>query len=90
MGDEEVAFEEKAKVLDVVIENKSSDKLDILLTYMGLSSLVKLVLKDSSRLPVIKNGVKEKAVLDVLKKHGYINDYAVDSKANEIRVKRKK
>ena len=51
--------------------------------------MTKLVSGDTSRLPQIKNGAEEKAILSVLK-HGYIEDFSVDDEGGTIKVERKK
>ncbi len=52
--------------------------------------MTKLVSGDTSRLPSIKNGVEEKAILSVLKKHEFIEDFSADDADETIRVERKK
>lgn len=68
----------------------SKVNLRILLQNMGFLNMTKLVSGDTSRLPSIKNGVEEKAILSVLKKHGFIEDFSADDADETIRVERKK
>ena len=89
-GDENVPASEKCNFLDLLISKNIKDNLQILLQKMGFSNMTKLVSGDTSRLPVIKNGAEENAILSVLKKHGYIWDFSANSEDETIRVERKK
>ena len=89
-ADAEFPYKEKASLLDYLISNDCKSDLPFLLERMDLSNLVKLVNKDSSRLPQIKNGDKEIAILTVLKNHGYIEGFESDKDSDVIRVERKK
>ena len=85
-----ISVADKATLFDVLINDKEDVDLEKLLQKMGFSNMIKLVSGDTSRLPQIKNGVEEKAVLNILKKHGYIEDYSVDEGTNTIKVDRKR
>ena len=89
-ADAELPYIEKASLLDRLISNDCKSDLSVLLEKMDLSNLVKLVNKDSSRLPQIKNGDKEIAILNVLKNHGYIEGFKIGKESDTIRVDRKK
>ncbi len=89
-ADSEFSYKDKASLVDILISNDCKSDLPLLLEKMGLSNLIKIVNKDSSRLPQIKNGDKEIALLTVLKNHGYIEGFECDKDSETIRVDRKK
>lgn len=85
-----LSYKEKASLVDLLISNDCKSDLSLLLVKMDLSNFTKIVNKDSSRLPQIKNGDKEIAILTVLKNHGYIEGFESDKDSDTIRVERKK
>lgn len=89
-SDEDIVFNDKISLFELLIENQCHEDLALILQRMNLENLTKLVSGDTSRLPYIKNGKKEVAVLDILKKYCFIEDYAVDGASGTIKVERKK
>lgn len=88
--DRNVSATEKSNLMDLLISDDIDVDLEILLQKMGFSNMTKLVSGDTTRLPNINNGVGEQAVLNVLKKHDYIEDFSVDEDNNTIKVERKR
>ena len=88
--DKIISVSEKSNLMYLLITRGSDVDLQILLQKMGFSNMTKLVSGDTSRLPQIKNGAEEKAILSVLKKHGYVENYNVDDDGESIKVERKK
>ena len=88
-SDESISVYVKCNLLDLLITNECRENLETLLLKMGFSNMTKLVSGDTSRLPMIKNGAEEKAVLSVLKKHGYIVDFSANDNEPTIRIIRK-
>lgn len=88
--DKNISVSEKSNLIDLLITKGSDVDLQFLLQKMGFSNMTKLVSGDTSRLPQIKNGAEEKAILSVLKKHGYVENYNVDDDGDTIKVERKK
>lgn len=88
--DESISNADKNALMDLLITNKDDVDLQMILQKMGFSNMTKLVSGDSSRLPQIKNGADEKAILTTLKKHGFIEDFSVDEDTDTIKVDRKK
>lgn len=89
-ADSVFSYKEKASLVDLLISNDCKSDLSLLLEKMDLSNFTKIVNKDSSRLPQIKKGDKEIAILTVLKNHGYIEGFESDKDSDTIRVERKK
>ena len=87
--DPNVALKIKLVVLDFLAENNCLDDLAVILHKMNLDNLTKLVSGDTSRLPKIKNGENENAVLNVLEKHGFIAGFEIDEATNTLKVERK-
>ncbi len=88
--DESISNTDKNALIDLLITNRDDVDLKLLLQKMGFSNMTKLVSGDSSRLPQIKNGAGEKAILATLKKHDFIKNFSIDENTNTIKVERKK
>ena len=86
--DDDISTADKTVMLDLLITDKADVDLETLLQRMGFSNMTKLVSGDTSRLPQIKNGTEEQTVLNLLKKHGYIEGFSIDE--DTIKVERKK
>lgn len=85
-----ISVTDKVALLDVLLSEKKDVDLEKLLVKMGFSNMTKLVSGDTSRLPQIRNGAEEKAVLNLLKKYNYIEGYSVDEETETIKVDRKR
>ena len=99
-GDEELLYRlfedtgisvaDKVALLDVLISDKKDIDLVRFIQKMGFPNMIKIVSGDATRLPRISNGAEEKAVLNFLKKHNYIDGYSIDEETGTIKVNRKK
>lgn len=58
--DPDIAFNDKVFFIDALIAEHRYEDLPFIFKTIGVGSLVKLVNKDTSRLPSIPNGEKEK------------------------------
>ena len=85
-----ISVTDKVALVDVLLSEKKDVDLEKLLVKMGFSNMTKLVSGDTSRLPQIRNGAEEKAVLNLLKKYNYIEGYTVDEETETIKVDRKR
>ena len=88
--DTDIPVSEKSGFIDFLITNELDVDLSVLIQKMGFDNMTKLVSGDTTRLPQIKNGVDEKCLLTMLKKHGFVEDFSVDEDTNTIKVERKK
>ena len=85
-----ISVTDKVALIDVLLSEKKDVDLEKLFVKMGFSNMTKLVSGDTSRLPQIRNGEEEKAVLNLLKKYNYIEGYSVDEETETIKVDRKR
>lgn len=88
--DPDIAFSDKVFFIDALIAEHRYENLPFIFEAIGVGSLVKLVNKDTSRLPSIPNGEKEKAILTILMQRGIIEAFDIDNESATIRVERKR
>ena len=87
--DNSISVADKTALMDLLLTDKEDVDLEVLLQKMGFSNMTKLVSGETSRLPQIKSGTDEKAILTILNKHEYIEGFSVDEDTDTIKVNRK-
>lgn len=86
--DEGIPFGEKARALDLLLENRRIKDISFVLSIMKLENIAKVLLRRGGGRPQIKKGEKEIIILNVLKKHGCIKEYFIDESTSNVRIKK--